>query len=133
MAVHVRRGDYLLPRNAGSLGGVCTADYYRRAAAHILRHTGRPVFYVFSNDMEWTRRHLDLPGRCVYVDWNTGADSWQDMMLMSRCSHAILANSSFSWWAGYLNDNPAKIIVAPAVWIRGAATPDIAPPGWVRL
>ena len=55
------------------------------------------------------------------------------MYLMSKCRHNIIANSSFSWWGAWLNQNKEKIIVAPSKWIRYAKTPDIWCEGWVSL
>ncbi len=133
VSIHVRRGDFFHPDFVKMFGGVCTVDYYTRAIKHIQKHVQHPCFYVFSDDLEWVRNHLSLPENTVWVDWNSGADSWQDMFLMSKCKHNILANSSFSWWGGWLNENPDKIVIAPALWARFIPTPDITPKHWTRL
>ena len=64
---------------------------------------------------------------------NKGSDSWQDMYLMSRCKHNIIANSTFSWWGAWLNDNPQKIVVAPSRWFANMDNDEIVPPEWIRL
>jgi hypothetical protein len=113
-SIHVRRGDYL---NSPDYKGICGLDYYQKAIDVVRSKTSsRIVFLVFSNDINWCRENLTpcfLDNRVVFVDWNTGKDSYKDMYLMSRCNVNIIANSSFSWWAAYLNETPDKIIVSP--------------------
>lgn len=54
-------------------------------------------FLFFSNDAEWVKCNFDIPNMII-VDCNQGENAWQDMFLMSKCTHNIIANSSFSWW-----------------------------------
>ena len=88
--------------------------------------------YVFSDDLEWVKANFDLPD-AVYVDWNKGEDSWQDMMLMSRCRHHVICNSTFSWWGAWLNPRKEKIIIAPERWTRDADSREIVPEEWIRV
>lgn len=92
-----------------------------------------PVFYVFSDDLEWIKENLPLSDDSVLVDWNRGTDSWQDLYLMSQCKAHVLANSSFSWWGAWLDANPNKVVVTPAVWVNHIDAPDVVPDSWVRL
>lgn len=134
VSVHIRRGDYLKGNNATVYGNICTLDYYKRALEYITRQTDDPTFYVFSDDLDYVRQHLVFPtSNVVYVDWNRRQDSWQDLFLMSRCHHNILANSSFSWWGGWLNAYPDKIVIAPAKWLHNCPAPDVVPSTWIRL
>ncbi|MCM1108385.1 MAG: alpha-1,2-fucosyltransferase [Clostridium sp.] len=133
VSIHVRRTDYLHPDFAQMYGNLCTPDYYARSIAYIRQRVKSPVFHVFSDDMEWAQSHLPLSADTIWIDWNRGIDSWQDLYLMSQCQHNILANSSFSWWGGWLNANPNKIVVAPTVWVRSMEAPDITPKTWTRL
>ena len=98
--------------------------------------TNPDIFCIFSDDVSWCREHLEaLLGQTdtIYVDWNTGEKSFQDMHLMSFCRHQILANSSFSWWGAWLNTNKDKVVIAPKKWwnITGAHTP--VPIAWIRI
>lgn len=68
-----------------------------------------------------------------FIDWNTGEDSWQDMMLMSNCRHNIISNSTFSWWAAWLNDHPDKIVMAPRQWSATQPATDLVPDSWLLI
>lgn len=113
VSVHVRRGDYL---NDPVLGHVCDESYYLRGVAYMKEHVVSPQFIFFSNDIPWCREHFSIPGS-IYVDWNIGLESYRDMQLMSLCRHHIIANSSFSWWAAWLNNHPDRIVVSPKRWV----------------
>lgn len=139
-SIHVRRGDYL----KGKTHAVCTETYYNNAISHVLKNSSTSRFLVFSNDIPWCKTQLnfqDVPA--IFVDWNTGIDSWQDMAIMSRCQINIIANSSFSWWAAWLNTNEDKKIIAPAIWNRRELEyndpyykfdySDIVPKSWARI
>lgn len=101
VGLHVRRGDYLAPANAGHFGGICTEAYYQAALAEVHRQIARPRVFLFSDDMDWCRRTFAGRG-FIPVEGNRGADSWKDMALFARCSHHVIANSSFSWWGMWL-------------------------------
>lgn len=133
ISLHVRRGDYLLAENVGSLGNICDKRYYQKAMDVINEKVENPVFYVFSDDIKWTIENIPLPENAVFVDWNRRQDSWQDMFLMSSCKHNIIANSSFSWWGAWLNNNENKLVIAPALWIRNTPAPDVTPGSWARI
>ncbi len=113
VSIHIRRGDYLDPANAGMFGGICTPEYYKAAEAYIRERVGSPHFYLFSDDTEYLRENYS--GReYTIVDWNKGEDSFYDMELMSLCRHNICANSTFSFWGARLNRNPDKLVIRPA-------------------
>src|SRR5690606_38192956 len=116
VSLHVRRGDYLIASNQ-HLGSICDNAYYEKAITYINEKTDSPLFVIFSNDIPWckeTFNNIDA----IFVDWNTGNQSYIDMQLMSLCKHNIIANSSFSWWGAWLNNNPDKIVVSPNKWIN---------------
>lgn len=114
VAIHVRRGDYL---KDPLLGNICNLDYYEQAISSINSKIKDAQFFIFSDDIAWCKQNLKLEN-AAYIDWNKGNHSYIDMQLMSNCKHNIIANSSFSWWAAWLNKNKAKIVVAPKKWIN---------------
>lgn len=129
VSIHIRRGDYL---NYNL--GVCEMDYYQKCISYITERINNPKYYLFSDDIEWCKRHFSNDNFYI-VDWNKGNNSWQDMYLMTQCKHNIIANSSFSWWGAWLNNNPDKIVIAPSVWFkdRDNNSCNIVPDEWIKL
>lgn len=130
VSVHIRRGDYL---NFTDVFHICDIDYYTKAIEYIASKTQNPKFYFFSNDMDWVRQNIACRFEHKYVDINRGQDSVWDMWLMKNCKHNIIANSSFSWWGAWLNENKEKIVVAPKKWYANGWTTEIVVQGWHRL
>ena len=124
VSVHVRHGDYA---NLPNFNSICTESYYKNAFNYLFEHRTINKVLVFSNDITWCKEKL--PGivkeakknalntpEFIFVDWNTGLDSWQDMALMSYCRCNIISNSTFSWWGAWLNNNSEKMVIAPEIW-----------------
>ncbi len=134
VSLHVRRGDYASnPKNLVT-HGLCSLDYYKCAVKYLAGFLSTPVFFIFSDDISWVRNNLDIQFPVVYIDHNSGTDNYNDMRLMSLCQHNVIANSSFSWWGAWLNENPGKIVVAPKKWFAvDRDSSDIFPEGWVLL
>ena len=107
VSVHIRRGDYV------KLGLTCNLAYYQNAVAAMEKQVEAPHFYIFSDDIAWVKENLPLKSACTFVDINSGETGYFDMELMKNCRHNIIANSTFSWWAAWLNENPDKIVLAP--------------------
>lgn len=135
VSLHVRRGDFFRERRVSSVHGVDLTGYYKKAVQAFIERLANPHFYIFSDEPEWVRQHLDIASACTIVDHNHGADSYRDMQLMSQCKHHIIANSSFSWWGAWLNPNPDKIVIAPRQWFKVSYfdTRDLYPPDWIVL
>jgi hypothetical protein len=134
VSLHVRRGDYANNSKTTAIHGLCSIEYYKSAIKYIAERLERPVFYVFSDDIEWVKNNLQIDFPCFYIDHNNGADSFNDMRLMSNCQHHIIANSSFSWWGAWLNPSLDKIVIAPKRWFANDNdTSDLIPPHWVKL
>ena len=112
VSVHIRRQDYLTVADGRRYMDICTKKYYGAAMEYINKRVQKPVYYIFSDDSEYAKRHFNEDNMRV-VDWNTGGDSMYDMELMSRCRHNICANSTFSIWGARLNKNPHKIMIRP--------------------
>lgn len=137
VSVHVRRGDYLKDKNAELFGNIATARYYRNAIDWVTKNgtpSGTvPKFFVFSDDIAWCKENLGVSD-AVFVNVNSGKDSWKDMALMSRCRINIIANSTFSWWAGWLNQHPDKTVLCPTKFIStDIAGQTIYPPTWRQI
>lgn len=135
VSIHIRRSDYLKAYNLET-HGICSLSYYQSAIDYISKKITNPVFFIFSDDMDWVVENIGIQYPHFYVNHNRGQDSYRDMQLMAACKHNIIANSSFSWWGGWLNDTPAKIIVAPAKWFnnkKGFVYSDLVPPTWISL
>lgn len=129
VSVHIRRGDYL---NNKSLGEICDKDYYKRAIQFIESKIDNPVFVFFSDDMNWVKDNFKLGYKCIYVDWNKKENSYKDMQLMSLCKHNIIANSTFSWWAAFLNKNKNKIVIGPQKWCNEFENNNLLLDGWIK-
>ena len=113
VSIHIRRGDYLDPENAAMFGGICTEEYYASAIKYVLERCPEAHFYIFSDDSAYVKEKYCGPQYTI-VDWNTGENSFYDILLMSSCRHNICANSTFSFWGARLNDSPDKIMIRPA-------------------
>ena len=132
VSIHIRRGDYLVKCHKDNFGGICTTEYYQKAIDIMCSKVANPYFFIFSNDIEWCKQNIKLP-HIYYVNCNKGKDSWQDMFLMSKCKHNIIANSTFSWWGAYLNENPQKIIISPSKLTNRGDSPNLFPDNWIKL
>lgn len=123
VSVHIRRGDYLLPENQALFGGICTEAYYREAIEQMKKEHPGCKFYLFTNDKQWVKEQIEEIDDINIEDTeivDAGEQSdYREFVLMSKCRHHILANSSFSWWASYLNKNPGKTVFAPDRWLNG--------------
>ena len=113
VSVHIRRGDYLDPENAGMFGGICTDEYYETAMNQVREQLPDARFYMFSDDPAYLKKHFRGTEYTI-VDWNHGADSFYDCWLMSHCRANICANSTFSFWGARLNPRTDKLMIRPA-------------------
>jgi hypothetical protein len=136
VCVNIRRGDYVSIPKTYLHHGVCDEDYFDRAVQMIADKISNPHFFVFSDDVEWCRDnlHFDYPSTVVTQDY-AGKQFGQKLHLMTLCQHYIIPNSSFGWWAAWLNPNPDKIVIAPLQWYRNPRmdTSKLAPLQWIRI
>ena len=135
VAVHVRRGDYISNSESNKTFFVCTLDYYVCAISQIKKELKTPKFYVFSDEIDWCKENLDIELIGKDAQFIAGYQDYEDLWLMSKCKHQIIANSSFSWWAAWLNTNKDKIVIAPKNWFKNAdlQNQQIVPTDWLRL
>jgi Glycosyl transferase family 11 len=134
ISVHIRRGDYLTSRNPQ----VLDLAYYRRAHEIMSAVIGtHATYFVFSDDYDFAAANFEFLPERVIVRGDPNR-SWEDLMLMSRCRHHIIANSSFSWWGAWLNADPDKRIIAPRHWFNPTDVPrrntgDVYPVGAILI
>lgn len=138
VSLHVRRGDYVTNHDAAAVHTALSEGYYRRAIAIIRRMFGEDVdFFLFSDEPDFVQQAFDDLPRARVV--RTAPErSWEDMFLMARCNHHIIANSTYSWWGAWLNPSADKVTIAPGQWFtrsRLATTNvmDLFPEGWIIL
>jgi hypothetical protein len=138
ISVHIRRGDYVNDAITNQYHGICNLDYYQKAISLFTQENHDFTLFFFSDDCHWVKEQFkDLPFPKQFINHNTGENSWKDMLLMSECQHNIIANSSFSWWAAWLNANPDKKVIAPKKWFELSEEEmnmsDLTPKEWIRL
>lgn len=135
VSIHIRRGDFAQSEKAGRIHGVLESSYYEDAVKYIANHVQNVHFYLFSDDVIWVRQNFKILFPSTIVERTQAVAAHEDMRLMSQCKHNILANSSFSWWAAWLNQNKKKIIVAPKKWFNDPTkdTKDLYIATWVQI
>ncbi|WP_324759649.1 alpha-1,2-fucosyltransferase [Haloarcula sp. GH36] len=117
VSIHVRRGDYV--RQGPGQGNALPVEYFKTAVDVISGHVDDPHYLVFSDDIEWSEWYLrHLSDQMTFVGHTDGTTDYEDLRLMRSCDHQIMANSTFSWWGAWLNDNDEKIVIAPYPWKR---------------
>jgi len=132
-SIHIRRGDYVSSKSTNDFHGVCDIAYYNSAIAYLKARYPDLYILVFSDDIEWVKEHLPVSGKHLYVT-NGNRHPAEDMYLMSICNHNVIANSSFSWWAAWLNRNNNKVVIAPQKWFNtDLPTNDLIPAKWIRM
>ncbi|WP_080240285.1 alpha-1,2-fucosyltransferase [Spirosoma rigui] len=136
VSIHIRRGDYVNHPEFSKTFGFVGLDYYEQALRELNSRFSATQLYVFSDDKAWVRENLPLPDNTVFVQ-NSGPDGdVADLVLMSKCHHHIIANSSFSWWGAWLNPKPDKLVVTPRHWYKQQPTwntKDLLPSTWLAL
>lgn len=134
VSVHIRRGDYVNNEQVNKVHGVCSLDYYNNAIEIIAKKVDNPFFFVFSDDIEWVKNNLKTEHSLILVDYNDSNSGYLDMMLMKNCKHSIIANSSFSWWGAWLNEDPQKIVISPTKWFNDYRNvEDLIPENWIKI
>ena len=134
VAVHVRRTDHLdNPRL-----NICTPAYYANASLRMQQMVGNPRYFVFSDDLPWAQANIPLENATYVKLPDSQSDPIYDLSLMAACKHQIIANSTYSWWGAWLNENPQKVVISPDAWKKSAldnehAMRDILPDQWIKI
>jgi hypothetical protein len=134
ISIHIRRGDYISIKKNSSIFCICNYDYYESAIQYIDNVVEDPIYYIFcdGDDLKWARDNF-IGKQFRFV---TGNSPIEDLYLMSKCKHNIIANSTFSWWAAWLNKSDHKIVIAPKQWYNGkqnSITTNLVPDTWIRM
>lgn len=131
VAMHIRRGDYVNNKNIFSNLYLLESKYYINAIKKIYENIKDPSFYIFTNDTNWVRNNLNEWGiNAIIVSEDCNLSDIEEFSLMSNCKHQVISNSTFSWWAAWLNNNDNKIIIAPERWFGNR---DIIPDAWTKI
>ncbi len=132
VCLHVRRGDYV----GNTHHEVVFKDYYYQALDVLEAKTTIDHIYVFSDDIEWCKNNLAFLHPATFVDdIYRGERESGHFALMQSCTHFIIPNSTFSWWAAWLGTATNKIVVAPQKWFNDTSidTSGLIPPEWIRI
>jgi hypothetical protein len=132
ICLNVRRTDFLKVDDLNTT----TKDYFLNAAKQMANLVDNPHFFIFSDDVEWCAENLNLAHPTTLVDHSHKGEKFGNyLQLMKACQHFIIPNSSFAWWAVWLNENKDKNVIAPKNWFNSSQydTSDLVPDNWIRL
>ena len=135
VSIHIRRGDYVTDTHTNSVHGTCDVRYYKRAVMEVLKNKKQAHFFIFSDDLDWAKKNLDFIDNKTFVRLESEIPDHEEMHLMSKCKHNIIANSSFSWWGAWMNKNSTKIVIAPKKWFKNSKMnqSQIVPHDWIKI
>jgi len=136
--MHIRRGDYVTSKIYNKYHGLKDIAYYKKGLETLIKKLPAErrkhiEIFVCSNDIPWCKKNMKFDFPVHFVENELGSD---DMRVVKHCKHDVLANSSFSWWGAWLNDNPDKIVIAPKQWFndkQANSEIEIVPPEWIRV
>jgi len=132
ICLNVRRTDFLKVDTLNATD----KEYFLRGADYLGRKLSEPRFFVFSDDVAWCRENIKLDHPTEFVDHeHKGFKFGNYMQLMTQCKHYLIPNSSFAWWAAWLNTGTDKMVVAPENWFTDPKinTGDLVPEEWIRF
>jgi hypothetical protein len=115
-SIHVRRGDYVSNIKASLVHEVCDLEYFRNAISIVEKNQSGSTFFIFTDDVEWVKNNF-IGDKFRIVSENN-MNHFEELSLMTRCQNNIISNSSFSWWAAWLNANDNKFVIAPKKWFK---------------
>lgn len=134
VSLHFRRGDYIKNEKLNKIYGASPMKYYRQALDIVSDKVEDSTLFIFSDDIGWVKENFKINKQVTYVSQKDIKDT-EELILMSRCKHNIIANSTFSWWAAWLNDYEEKLVIAPQKWFNNSnrKTSDLIPNSWKRI
>lgn len=120
VCIHARRINY---------EHLLTADYYDAAVKLMAGKVQYPHFFCFADDISWIKANIKIEEPVTYIENDAESKDYEILWLMMQCNHYIIANSTYSWWAAWLNSCPEKIVIAPRKWGYRASVPE----RWISL
>ena len=115
VSVHIRRGDYLVKKNMpAGYTKESLEDYYDRSIKYMQEHLNAPIFYFFSDDIEWCKKHFSQLSNAVYVSRKTQYGEIADLFGICKCEHGIMSASTFSWWGNWLRRSVDSLVIYPS-------------------
>jgi hypothetical protein len=132
VCVNVRRTDFL----TNKFHGVCDMRYYMPAIDYMIEKLNDPHFFVFSDDPAWCIENFKFPYPFTFVGHEHAGEKFSSyLQLMAACSHFIIPNSSFAWWAVWFRKSIEKIVIAPKIWFTDVRwnPRDLIPAQWIRV
>lgn len=131
VAVHVRRGDFQKAQNdISGFHYFLSEQYYHNALKYVTEHLENPVFFWFSDDINWVKKNFGEKENFRFVSLHTKHADIDEMMLMKNSKHIIAANSTFSWWASWLNEHDDAMHICPA---KRYGNRYMIPDGWIKI
>ena len=135
IGIFIRRSDYVNNNKVNAIHGYCDINYYKNAINYINQKKGETEIFIFSDDLEWCVETFQN-NNYNYINVNS-KKKYMDLILLKNCKYIISSNSTFSWWAAYLNENKDKVIIVPNKWFKidrlNKNLMDLIPPNWVKL
>lgn len=130
VCISIRRGDFVSDKKYNYLN-ICNMEYFYKAEEIIKKEIINPVFFIFSDDIEWCKKNLKFSIKSYYESGNDPV--WEKLRLMYSCKHFILSNSTFSWWAQYLSTNKEKVVIAPKKWYDAEFQTALLDDEWIKI
>jgi len=143
VSMHFRLGDYKLLQD---FHPIMKLEYYKNSIQYIIEktnHNNLKILYFSEKKDELLvdeniNKLKEIFPYCIFIKAFDYAADWEQMLMMSLCSHNIIANSTFSWWGAYFNSNKEKIVCYPDVWfgprlINVNDTGDLFPEDWIKI
>jgi len=132
--LHIRRGDYVSISKIANMYTSLPFSYYENAMNKILKAYPDAHFFISSDDISWVKENFPKNYPATFLSSKEIPD-YEELILMSLCKHNIIANSTFSWWGAYLNQNQNKIVVAPKNWFKDESKNlnPIILPTWIQM
>ena len=131
VAIHVRRGDFIKEQfNNNPRRYLLSEKYYYNALTYSDKRQVNPQYYWFSDDIEWVKKNFGVRSDFHFVSLRTEHPDIDEMMLMKNCNHIITANSTFSWWAAWLNEHDDPMILCPS---KPYGIPEMIPNNWKKI